>query len=137
MNNRKKDRNRFLPKIVTRGQAKDTGMAMVLICLLAYHFSDIEKLIAVSIILLVVNMVVPQLYKPLAKLWLGLSNILGTVMSSLLLTILFFLLVTPIALFRRITGYDTLQLKKWKKDGTSVFHVRDHGYQQTDIEKPY
>jgi len=132
-----KEEIHLLPKTVSREQAKDTGMAMVLICLLIWHFFNVDRFFAISIVLLVINMIFPQVYKPLAKLWLGFSNILGAVMSRILLTILFFTLVTPIGVFRRITGYDSLQIKKWKKDRTSVFQVRDHTYQPKDIDKPY
>jgi len=137
MDIRDKAKKHLMPETVNREQAKDTGMAMVLICLLVWHFFNFDKFFAISIVLLVINMIVPQVYKPLAKLWLGFSNVLGAVMSRILLTILFFTLVTPIGVWRRTTGYDSLQIKKWKKDRTSVFQVRDHTYQPKDIDKPY
>lgn len=137
MDNFKTDKNSFLPKTVSRDQAKDTGMAMVLICLLVWYFGNFEKLFALSLILLIINMIVPNIYKPVAKLWLGLSNFLGTIMSKILLTFLFFILVTPTGIFRRIIGKDTLQLKKWKDGSASVFQVRDYLYKPKDIDKPY
>ncbi len=132
-----KEKNYLLPKTVNREQAKDTGMAMVLICLLIWYFGHFEKFLALAVALLVINMIVPQIFKPVAKLWLGLSNLLGAVMSRILLSILFFILVTPIGVFRRIIGNDSLKIKKWKKDRASVFQVRDHAYQPKDIDKPY
>lgn len=137
MEDSSKKKNRILPETVTREQAIDTGMAMVLICLLVWYFSHSEKFILLSIGLLLINMIIPQIYKPVAKLWLGLSTLLGTVMSKILLTILFYTIVTPIGFLRRITGNDTLQVRKWQKDKTSVFQVRDHTYQKGDIDKPY
>ncbi len=105
--------------------------------LILWYFGHFEKFFALSVVLLIINMIVPQIYKPVAKLWLGLSNLLGAVMSRVLLTILFFIMVTPIGVFRRIIGNDSLQIKKWKKDSISVFQVRDHAYQPKDIDKPY
>jgi hypothetical protein len=49
----------------------------------------------------------------------------------------FFVVVTPIGLMRRLMSADPLQLKKFKKDNSSVFQVRDHTFKADEIEKPY
>jgi hypothetical protein len=132
-----KEAKSFLPNIISREQSKDTGMAMVLICLLIWYFGNFESFFGLSLVLLIINMIIPQVYRPVAKLWLGFSNLMGAIMSKVLLTILFFVLVTPMGILRRIIGNDSTQIKKWKKDRSSVFQVRNHTYQPRDIEKPY
>jgi hypothetical protein len=127
----------FIPKHITRDQAKDTGMAMVLICLLIGSLGHKQSLIGAAIALLLVDMTWPSVYKPVGKLWFGLSHVLGTVMSKIVLSILFFILVTPLGLARRLLGSDALQLKKWKKDHSSVFKVRNHTFTASDIQHPY
>lgn len=127
----------FFPTRITSRQAKDTGLAMVLICLLAGQFWNHPKLFMVAIVLLLIDMIVPGLYRPVATVWLGLSTILGTIMSRVILTIIFFILVTPIGLVRRAFGKDTLMLNKWKQGERSVFQNRDHLYESKEIEKPY
>ena len=127
----------FIPKHISRDQAKDTGMAMVLICLLIGYFSHKQSFIGAAILLLLVDMTWPSLYRPVGKLWFGLSHMLGTVMSKVVLSILFFILVTPIGLVRRLLGSDALQLKKWKKNHSSVFKVRNHTFTAKDIQYPY
>ncbi|MBW1836752.1 MAG: hypothetical protein JRI99_07345, partial [Deltaproteobacteria bacterium] len=67
----------FFPKNIDKNQAKDTGMAMVLICLLFGYFGQNNKLIALSIPLLIIDMIFPDIYRPLAKIWFGISNLLG------------------------------------------------------------
>lgn len=121
----------------TKAQARDTGMAMALICLLVALLGDKRPFLTGGIILLVVDMTQPALFKPAAKLWLGFSHILGTVMSKIILSVAFLTVVTPVALFRRMIGKDAMQMKKWKKDATSVFRVRDHTFTAQDIETPY
>ena len=106
----------YFPSNITKEQAKDTGMAMVLICLIIYLIWEKEQLIIISTIFLVLNMVWSDAYRPVAKIWLGFSNVLGTIISKFLLSILFFVLVTPVWLIRRIGGSDSLKLKKWKKN---------------------
>ena len=137
MDNLNKGKTCFLPDTISREQAKDTGMAIVLICMLVFYFYRFENFLTLSIALLIINMTVPKIYKPLAKLWFWFSNVIGFIMSNLVLTMLFLTLVTPIGVLRRITGSDSLQIKKWKKGKSSVFQIRDHTYQQKDIANPY
>src|SRR2546423_10809075 len=99
---------------ITKEQSKDTGMAMVLLLLLFSAASKRETLVTIAIVALVIDMTFPQLYRPVAVLWLGLSHLLGTVVSKILLTLVFFGVVTPIGWGRRILGIDFLKLKGLK-----------------------
>lgn len=127
----------FIPKSISPDQTKDTGMAMVLICLLIAFFSQNQQLSAVAILLLLINMIWPKIYKPVAKIWLGLSHLLGTIVSKIILSLIFFGLVMPVGLVRRFSGKDSLQVKKWKKGRDSVFKARDHEFTPEDISHPY
>jgi len=118
-------------------QARDTGMALVLVCLLIAWLGDKKPFLAAGVLLLVLNMTWPAAYKPAAKLWFGLSHLLGTVMSKLLLGAVFFLVLTPMGLLRRLLGKDPMQARRWKKDAASVFRVREHQFTSKDIETPY
>ncbi len=121
----------------TPEQAKDTGMAMVLLCLLLGYFGKFPKFLGVSIILLLITMAWPKAFKPLAGLWFGLSQAMGNVVSKIILSLAFFLVVTPIGLIRRMMGADSLQLKKWKQGTGSVFVERQGAIQDKDLLEPY
>ncbi len=127
----------FIPKSISTDQAKDTGMAMVLICLLIAFFGQKQQLFVIAILLLLVNMIWPKIYKPVAKIWLGLSHLLGTIVSKVILSIIFFGLVMPVGLARRISRKDSLQVKEWKKGRESVFKAREHEFTSEDISHPY
>lgn len=129
--------NGIFPKNVTTKECGDTGMAMVLICLLAGWFADIRECFLAAIILLVINMTWPRIYALVAKGWLGFSHLLGAVMSKVILTLVFFIVLTPLALLRRVLGHDPMQLKQWKKNTQSVFDVRDHTFTPEEIERPF
>ncbi len=86
----------------TKEQAKDTGMAMVLICLLLGYWGKFPKFLPVSLVLLILTMAWPNAFRPLAVLWFGLSHLLSQVMSRVILTVVFFLVVTPIGVIRRL-----------------------------------
>jgi Saxitoxin biosynthesis operon protein SxtJ len=124
-------------KQMTKDQSRDTGMAMVLLLLLIYLKTRREGWLYSAMVLHIVNMIVPRIFAPVAVLWLGLSHILGTVMSKVLLSILFFAVVTPIGLLRRLFGKDSLKLREFKAGTESVMLVRNHLFVAQDIEKPY
>ncbi len=127
----------FFRKKMTKDQSRDTGMAMVLLALLIYLKTRRDGLLYAAMILHVVNMIVPRIYAPVAVLWLGLSHLLGTMMSKILLSILFFGLVTPIGVLRRLFGKDSLKLREFKASQESAMLVRNHLFVGHDIEKPY
>jgi hypothetical protein len=127
----------FFKQKMTKDQSRDTGMAMVLLVLIIFLKTRRNGLLYAAIVLHVVNMSVPRIYAPVAVVWLGLSHVLGTVMSKVLLSILYFGLVTPIGVLRRLFGKDSLQLRAFKASEESAMTVRNHLFVGSDIEKPY
>jgi hypothetical protein len=124
-------------KNITKDQSVGTGMAMVLLLLLVFIRTRRDGMLLAAIVLLVVNMIAPRIYAPIAVVWLGFSQLLGAVMSRILLSILFFGLVTPMGFLRRLLGKDSLKLRAFKASEESVMLVRNHKFVGRDIEKPY
>ena len=124
-------------KKIAKDQSRDTGMAMVLLLLLVFASRKREGYLIAAIALQVVNMAVPQVFKPVAVVWLGFSELLGAVMSRILLAIVFFAVVTPIAIFRRLVGKDSLKLRAFKANKDSVMVERNHSFIGRDLERPY
>ncbi len=122
---------------VSTEQTKDFGQVVCLGFLLGAYFSEQTWVLQTAILLLVTNLVCPVAYRVFARVWFGLSRLLGLVMSKVILALVFFLLVIPVGLARRLLGYDSLNLKKWKLDGSSVFKVRDHTFGPEDLNRPY
>jgi hypothetical protein len=118
-------------------RARDTGMALVLLVLLFAYFGQFYVLLPGAIVLLVMNMAWPRLFIPLSRVWFGLSHLLGKVISRIILTLIFFLIVVPIGLLRRSTGADPMQLKKWKDGSSSVLRKREGPVEAKDLENPY
>jgi hypothetical protein len=124
-------------KNITKDRSRDTGMAMVLLLLLVYIRTRRDGMLLAAIALHIVNMLAPRIYAPIAVVWLGFSHLLGAVMSKILLSILFFILVTPIGVLRRLFRKDSLKLRAFKAGEESVMLVRNHMFVGGDIEKPY
>ena len=127
----------FSAKKMSKDQSRDTGMALVLLLLLAFLKTRRNGWLYAAVALQVVDMMVPQIFAPIAVVWFGLSNLLGTVMSRILLSILFFGLVTPIGVLRRLLGKDSLKLLAFKASEGSAMVVRNHVFVAADIQKPY
>jgi len=118
-------------------RARDTGMAMVLILLLLELFLGGLIYLKIALPVLVVNMIVPQIFIPLAYVWFGLAHFLGTFASKILLFVVYALVVLPVGLVRKAMGKDAMLIKKWKQSQESVFKTRNHLYTASEIEKPY
>jgi hypothetical protein len=127
----------FLKRKITKNQSRDAGMAMVLLFLLVFVARKREGWLFVAMGLHVLNMIVPQIYRPIAVLWLGLSDLLGAVVPKFMLAILFFVVVTPIGLLRRMLGKDALKLRVFKGGDGSVMLQRNHLFVAQDLERPY
>ena len=122
---------------ITKNQARDTGMAVVLILLIVAVFSLEFIYVKIAILALILTMTIPLIYKYIAVIWFGLSHLLGTFVSKILLTVVFFLVVAPVGLIRRLLGYDSLKLKEFKKGTESVMQVRNITFTKNDIDKPF
>ena len=127
----------FLPAAVSNKECADTAMAMTLISLLVILYTRSITLLPLPIALLLLGMVWPRAYSPLAKLWLGVSLLLGSVMSRIVLSIIFVVIVTPIGLVMRLFGHDPMRRKAWKKGTESTFVSRDHLIEAKDLEHPF
>lgn len=121
----------------TRDQARDTGMALALICLIVFLATQQKRYVTFGVLVLLADMICPAIYKPAAKIWFGFSGILGAVMSKVILTLTFFFVLTPVGVLRRLSGKDPLRLRAFKRDQSSVFRAREHTFTAADIEQPY
>jgi hypothetical protein len=121
----------------TLDQAKDTGMALVLVGLIVWLNTKNKIAIVVSIGILLVTMATPRLLLPAARIWFGFSEILGKIVSRIVLSFIFIFLVIPIGLARRWAKKDSLQLRVFKKTIGTVFIDRNHRYLPSDLAKPF
>ena len=61
--------------------------------------------------LVVFGLIWPKLLKQVYVIWMSLALVLGLIVSTALLTILFYLVVTPVGLVARLSGKDFLSQK--------------------------
>ena len=80
-------------------------------------------LLAVSTILIVLGILTPVVLKPIYQGWMIFATILGWVMTRVILSLLFYVILTPIGLILRLFGKQFLELR-WDKSQTTYWNNR-------------
>ena len=70
----------------------------------------------ISIIFLLLGILNSKILTPLNKIWFKIGILLGNVISPIVMSIIFFLVVTPTSFIMKILGKDLLNLKKNTKN---------------------
>ena len=84
-----------------------------------------------------ISLVIPVILKPIYLVWMIFSVILGWFMTRLILSLLFYLIITPIGLVLRLMGKDLLELRK-KEVQDSYWNMRNSEKEQNqNYEKQY
>jgi len=117
------------------------------------HTSELETLGVLSVFFLILNLVthrqafvyaalslllVALFVKPLAKViscaWMKFAEVIGTFNSKLILSLVYYLFLTPLALMYRAFSKNPLSIKPGR-EAESLFVARDHVYSKADFEK--
>jgi Saxitoxin biosynthesis operon protein SxtJ len=89
------------------------GVAMLIgLVLLLRHKANYPYLFWSGAVLIAFGAVWPRALKYPYIAWMAMAFALGFIMSHVILTLFFFLLVTPISLFARLVGKDFLNRKR-------------------------
>ena len=74
--------------------------------------------VIVSIIFLILGLFNSKILTPFNKLWMRLGILLGTIVSPIVMGIVYFVVITPIGLIMKLFGKDVLNLKIDKNKNT-------------------
>jgi hypothetical protein len=91
--------------------------AAIFAAIASYNFWVGQRLAAwicvgAAMVLIAVTMIRPTALQPLNRVWFAFGLLLGRIVSPLVLGILFFLIITPVALIGRAFGRDPLRMKR-------------------------
>lgn len=123
--------------VITRQQCIEFGQVAVMAAIVAALYYRNFQLASLALGLILITIIVPKLFYPLAWCWFGLSKVLGEINIRVLLTLVFVLVVLPVGLWRKLRGRDSLQLRRFKKGKESVMVVRDHLYTKEDLQHTF
>jgi len=122
---------------LTKDKAKDIGMAIALAFTLMAIFQKNEIFLYISGLILAADMLYPNIFSPIARPWFTLTKAWGSIMSGILLTVVFFIIITPVGLVRKMLVKDPLKLNFRKKQTDTAFTVREWEYEAGDLEYPF
>ena len=99
------------------GSNKSFGIVFFIVFLLIslYPLTNHENIriwsLIISLIFLILGLLNSKILHPVNKLWFKFGMILGRIISPIIMSIIFFLVVTPIALIMKLLKKDLLNLK--------------------------
>jgi hypothetical protein len=106
-------------------------VALVVIFLLSKQHH--KYWLTISVVLGLTGMFSKYLTSKIAWAWMKLSEGMGAVTSKIILSIIFFVFLFPIAMLSRLFGSkSSLQLKK--PEGDSYYFMRNHKFEAKDLE---
>ena len=89
----------------------------------------------IAILFLVIGLFIPPCARIIHHVWFKVVELISLVNSRIILTFIFFFVLTPLALTRRLfKRQDALNLKAVKK---SLFKDRNHTYIAEDMVRPW
>jgi hypothetical protein len=122
---------------ITAVRTYGSGLALILIFLITFILTGEIFLLYISLGVTVLLMVWPAPFRYWGRLWFSLGEILGLVVSRILLSIIYLLLVIPVGLIVGKKIRRNMQLFSFKNGSDSVFKERDHFFSPADLEKPF
>jgi len=95
-----------------------------------------QTLLTVGAVLCVLGVVVPVVLKPIYWVWMIFATILGWIMTRVILSLLYYVIFTPIGLVARLFGKQFIELK-WNKSKDSYWNYRTVKTEMGNYEKQF
>lgn len=90
-----------------------------------------------GVLLILLGWIAPVMLLPLQKGWMTLAVVLGFFMTRIILSILYYLIITPIGLTAKLFGKDFLD-RKIEKEKKSYWHYRERKpYEKIETERQF
>ena len=96
-----------------------------------------QILLTFGITFCILGIAIPFILKPIYWIWMIFATILGWIMTRVILSLLFYFIITPIGLIPRFFGKQFLELR-WDKSKESYWNFRtNERRQKEDYEKQF
>ena len=115
----------------TRLKSLETILVLVAALIIFFWLFNKKIFLLVALFLILIATSSDSLTNKITWAWLKFSELLGKVMSKVILSVVYFVVLLPIAFLYKLTGKDPLFLKK-RID--SYYFERNHQYSKKDIE---
>jgi uncharacterized membrane protein len=102
--------------------------------LVLYYIFESKYFILAAAIVSIGGLMFPFFAKGIHWFWYKLAMALGYVNSRILLSLIFFIFLMPVAWLAKLFTKDSLQLKKKTSPDDSYYVDRNYAYQKKDLE---
>jgi hypothetical protein len=123
-----------VPKTRTHSSELETLGVLSTFFLILNVITHRQVFVYTALALMLVALFVKPLARVLSRAWMKFAEVVGTFNSKLILSLVFYLLLTPLALLYRVFNRNPLSIKPGQEDG-SLFVTRNHVYSKDDFEK--
>ena len=126
----------------TRKNLRSFGITLAIVLLLfsAYFlWKDISAyryLVPIAGVLIVTGWLIPFVLKPIYRVWMTMAVIIGFIITTIFLGLLFYIVVTPIGLISRLFGREFLALE-WDAARPTYWNYRKEQRPKEDNLKQF
>lgn len=114
-----------------RLKALETILILVLALLVWYHFNPNRYVLLAAIVLAAIGAFIPGLAEAIHKLWMKLGEALGFISGKVILTLIFFVFLVPLAWIAARLRKPVIKMKNRE---SSVFRNRNFTYTAKSME---
>ena len=118
---------------VSRVQIVETLALFALVTLLADKLLIKRDLVWLAVVFLAVALFVRPLASFIVRRWLKFSDVVANFNNKVILLLIFYFVLTPVALLYRLFHKDPLNLRR--QQAGSYYSERNHTYDASDLEK--
>lgn len=122
------------PKLIDRLKVLETCVVIITALTIFYLWKGTLLSLYISILLSIITIFFKRMARWITVLWFSLATLLGRLMSFLLLVLVFYLILSPIALLYRAIKKDTFGLRK-PENGN--WYTRNKSYTINNLENPW
>jgi len=112
-------------------------LSLVLVLLVLSLVLDVPGLAAAAAVVAFIALASTAGSTLLSAAWWGLTGLVGRLVSGLILALIFFLVVTPVGLLRRLLGKGPAALRPLPAGREPALEKREHVYGPQDFEHPW
>ncbi len=116
-------------------KALETLAVLALVSLAAGLYFDARPFSILALALLFTGLFLKRIAVRIAEAWMRFAGVLGAFNSRVILALIFYLFLTPLAFVYRLFHGDFLRLRRADDPKTSYWTRRDHRYSAGDLGK--
>jgi len=122
----------YLHSFLMKDKHLGTILIFVMVLIIFYLANKNVKLLYAALILGAIAILIPALSRKIHDLWMKFAELLGLVMNKVILSVVFFIFLVPVAFLSRLFRKNPL---KNKKDTASYFSDRNFTYTKKSLEQ--